>query len=112
MFWNELHKTANLKTKLHSTNTPIKSSYIGTSKGLPSGLSWNYSVRGLDSQVGLYIDADQGTGMGNTIIFDKLKSRKTEIENEFGGPLEWESLEGKRACRISKAIPIAGWQNS
>ena len=49
--------------------------------------------------------------MGNTIIFEKLKSRKSEIEMKFGGPLEWEVLEGKRAGRIKKEIPIAGRQN-
>ena len=25
--------------------------------------------------------------------------------------MEWESLEGKRACRIRKVIQIAGWQD-
>ena len=44
-------------------------------------------------------------------IFNKLLENKTSIEKEFGGPLEWEGLEGKRACRMKKVIPIAGWMD-
>ena len=29
----------------------------------------------------------------------------------IGGPLEWESLEGTRACRIKKKIVMGGWQD-
>ena len=36
---------------------------------------------------------------------------KVPIESEFGEELEWEGLEGKRACRIKKIIPIAGWMD-
>ena len=40
----------------------------------------------------------------NRAIFDEFVSRKTEIEQVFGEKLIWESLEGKRACRIKKDI--------
>ena len=34
-------------------------------------------------------------------IYDELEKSKAEIETRFGGPLKWERLDGKRACRIS-----------
>jgi hypothetical protein len=61
--------------------------------------------------VELYIDQDKDAGEGNLAILNKLRIHKDAIEKEFGEPLEWESLEGKRACRIKKVIPIAGWMD-
>ena len=37
----------------------------------------------------------------NKRLFDKLETQKSTIEREFGGELEWESLEEKIACRIA-----------
>lgn len=36
---------------------------------------------------------------------------KSQIEDRFGGELEWALLEGRRACRIKKVVPIVGWQD-
>jgi hypothetical protein len=36
----------------------------------------------------------------NTYIFNTLIQQKEAIEARFGGPLEWDPLEGKKACRI------------
>lgn len=41
----------------------------------------------------------------NKEIFDMLYSHKDEIEQKVGLPLEWERLDGKRACRISLTKP-------
>jgi len=110
-FWKQLLERAKKKTKLHANISPNKYSWLGTSAGLLNGLGMNYSVRQNDAQVELYIDADRDTGEGNKSILMNLKNFQNEIEKEFGGELEWESLEGKRACRIRKRIEGGGWQN-
>jgi hypothetical protein len=28
-----------------------------------------------------------------------------------GGPLQWERLNGKRACRIRKVVAVGGWRD-
>ena len=46
----------------------------------------------------VYIDREDGTW--NEWLFNALAERKAEIEQAFGSPLQWQVLEGKRACRI------------
>lgn len=78
---------------------------------MPAGLGLNYGIRKHDGQAELYIDADQESGEGNTAIFNQILAHKEEIERDFGGSLEWESLDSKRACRIRKIISAGGWQD-
>ena len=47
-----------------------------------------------------YIAAFQYNVNENEFVFDFLYNKKEEIESKFGGKLEWERLEGKRASRI------------
>ena len=112
-FWTALLEKAKKKTKLHAGISPGYENWVATGAGLPNGIHLNYIVRQHDAQVELYIDADQDTGEGNKEIFEQLLSKKGDIERAFGEgeTLEWEALEGKRACRIKKTIPVAGWQD-
>ena len=47
----------------------------------------------------------------NNAIFDKLYASKGIIEQDFCEPLEWQRLEGKKACRIMKTIDIGGYRD-
>jgi hypothetical protein len=58
--------------------------------------------------VELYIDHDHETGAKNKAIFDSLASQKAAIEKDFGGPLEWQRLDDKRASRIQKGFTDGG----
>lgn len=50
-------------------------------------------------RVELYLDdSDQ---IRNKKRFDELLHRRSEFEQQFGEPLEWERLDGRRACRIA-----------
>lgn len=109
-FWTGLLDTAKKKSKLHANISPGQYNWIGTSGGNP-GLSFNYVIRQHDGIVELYIDSDKESGEGNTRIFEGLFDRKSKIEEAFGEPLEWETLEGKRACRIKKTVVIGGWRD-
>ena len=110
-FWTRLLEHAKLKTKLHTSISPSHSSFVGTSAGLPYGLSLNYVLRQHDGQVELYIDADRETGEGNKVALEHLMQQRDDIEKEFGEQLEWESVEGRRACRIRHLISQGGWQD-
>jgi len=109
-FWTALLALARNQTKLHSGISPGIYNWVGTSAGV-QGLGFNYSVRQHDAQVELYIDQDKDTGEGNQKILEKLHANKESIEKEFGAPLNWETLEEKRACRISYVVGLGGWQD-
>lgn len=47
----------------------------------------------------VYIDS--GDKAKNEALLDWLQARSEEIQGQFGGPLEWEKLETKRACRVA-----------
>lgn len=47
----------------------------------------------------LYIDT--GDADANTALFNRLLHSQSEIEAVYGRPLEFDPIEGKRACRIA-----------
>jgi hypothetical protein len=109
-FWTKLLETARSKTKLHSTISPGKYAWIGTGAG-KSGMSFNYVVWEHESSVELYIDRGKESEAENKAIFDKLASKKAQIEKAFGASLEWERLDTRRASRIRKTLTDGGWKD-
>jgi hypothetical protein len=67
-------------------------------------------LRKNEAQVELYIDRGKERNEENKAIFEKPFNYKEEIEKSFGNPLEWEMIEGKRACMIRKRIKIGGYR--
>ncbi len=104
-FWKQLLERARAKTPLHAHIAPGTENWISASAG-KSGLGFNYVVRMEDARVELYIDRTDAEQ--NKQIFDALYERKAEIEQAFGGPLEWQRLDAKRACRILHLLPGGG----
>jgi len=109
-FWEQLLEEARRRTKLHASISPTPYSWVGTSAG-KRGLGFNYGVRQHEASVELYIDRGKDSEEENKAIFDQLMNHKESIEAVFGGPLEWQRLEGKRACRIKKTISLGGYRD-
>ena len=57
----------------------------------------------------LYID--RGSAEVNKRIFDHLHEHQSEVEKAFGGPLSWERLDTKRACRIRYVVEAGGYRS-
>lgn len=104
-FWTRLLELARQRTLLHGRISPSKENWVSAGAG-KSGLSFNYAVRMSDTQVELYID--RGDVEENKRIFDALHARREEIDAKFGAPLEWQRLEGRRACRVRHVLPSGG----
>lgn len=98
-WWTQLVDRAAKVSKLHAHLTPGEHSYLGTSSGI-RGLNLTYVVTQDESSAELYIDRGKDSEEENKAIFDKLQANQAEVEKAFGGPLSWERLEGRRACRI------------
>ena len=105
-FWSELLERAKSRTKLHSAISPGKENWIGTGAGV-SGLMFNYVITRHGARVELYID--QGDETVNQQSFEHFESHRSEIEASFGGPLDWQSLAGRRACRINFDVGDVGY---
>ena len=105
-FWKSLLEKSKKKTSLHSSISPGIANWIGTSSGVRMGL--NYAVTDKYGQAELYIDGGKESDEENKRIFDELISHRSEIDKEFGDKLNWDRLEDRRACRISKRFDYAG----
>ena len=108
-FWTQLLDLARAKTKLHTNISPSEYSWVGTGAGL-RGLGFNYTVTKHVAAVELYIDRGKDREEENKSIFEQLAKAKEEVEQSFGDKLEWQQLEGKRACRIKKQIGLGGYR--
>lgn len=109
-FWKDLLERAAKRTSLHANISPNRHSWVGASTGI-RGLSFNYTIRQHDAGAELYIDRGKDSGTENEDIFNQLARSKEEIEAAFGGPLDWQRLEGARACRIKKEITLGGYRD-
>lgn len=109
-FWEQLLEKAKKKTQLHAGISAGQHGWLGTGGG-KAGLGLNYIVRKHEADVELYIDRGKDAEADNEAIFDQLSSAKQEVEEAFGGALEWQRLEGKRACRIKKTTDVGGYRD-
>jgi len=107
-FWSELLSKSKERTRLHANISPSRYHWLGTGAG-KAGLSYNYLITMKWGGVELYID--KGKEEINKRIFDAIYAKKEEIEADFGEQLEWERLEGRRACRIRARFEEAGLQD-
>lgn len=108
-FWTQLLERARDRTPLHANISPSQRATI--SMAVQSGLFLRYIVQQHTSEIDLYIDRGRDSDSENAEIFDRLRQFQAEIEEAFGEPLEWQRLEGKRACRISKRFSLGGYQD-
>lgn len=108
-WWSALIERSAVRSKLHAHITPGDYSWIGVSSGL-RGLNLNYTVTQDGRAAELYIDRGKGAEDENKALFDQLFQHRDEIEGRFGAPLQWEALEGKRACRVRSMLDDGGYR--
>lgn len=105
-FWNQLLNKAKKRTNLYSNVSPSIYCWIGAGAG-KSGINYNYVITNKYGSCEVYLDRGKGFEEPNInkIRFDELYKHKDEIEKEFGGKLNWERLDDRRASRISIRFP-------
>ncbi len=91
---------------LHAGRSPVKEAWIGTGAGR-TGLSFNYVIW-MKDEAGVELYIDTGDPEENKLIFDGLAAKRLEIESEFGGGLEWERLDERKASRVRHTIRLGG----
>jgi hypothetical protein len=112
-WWTQL--VARPDAKLHRHITPGVYAWIGTSSGI-RGLNLNYVILQDECAAELYIDRGNGADLENKAIFDQLFVNRSAVEELFGGELEWQRLDARRACRVRTTLsggyrsPVEEWE--
>ncbi len=107
-WWESLLERGKGRSPINARISPNDRGYTGASSGVPH-LSLNYVVWQDSGRVELYID--RSNTEENKRIFDDLLARRTEIESAFGGMLNWERLDHRRASRISSDVEGGGYRS-
>lgn len=107
-FWEGVIAIARERGTRHANIKPGTYHWLGASSGI-RGLGFNYVVVQEYGVVELYID--RGEQAENKRLFDALAANKEAIERAFGGSIQWDRLEAKRACRIKHAVDRGGYRS-
>lgn len=107
-FWEGLIALARERCTRHSNIKPGTYHWLGASSGL-RGLGFNYVIVQEHGVTELYID--RGDAGENKRIFDALLKDREAIEKAFGGGLQWERLDTKRASRIKYVVSLGGYRS-
>jgi hypothetical protein len=109
-FWTQLLERARAVTKLHAAVSPGHDTWVAAGAG-KTGLVFTYTASQHGAGVELYIDRGKDLGHENIAIFDRLEASRQDIEGVFGEELEWQRLNGKRACRVRKRLSVGGYRD-
>ncbi|MGV7222776.1 MAG: DUF4268 domain-containing protein [Nitrospinales bacterium] len=105
-FFNQLLDKSNQKIRLFdNVSAQGYQSWLGAGSGR-SGISWNYVVRNSDSRVEMFFQSNDGNL--NKSRFEFLQNLKAEIEEKFGGPLDWDYRANRKQHYIRSWCNIGG----
>lgn len=99
-FWEGLLQIARQRKTRHANLKPASRSCFSARSGI-RGFDFNYVIIRDAADVEIYFKRG---GAENKRLFHELETKKAEIEAAFGGPLIWQPLETRLACRIKHTI--------
>jgi hypothetical protein len=98
-WWTLVLESLTNKTDLFAGRRPPAEPWIGAGSGV-RGLQFTLGASKGQSSAELYIDRGSQTRDENKRIFDLLFDSRVSIEKAFGGTLDWNRLDTKRASRV------------
>lgn len=112
-FWMLLlTKVNDVGIKLFTQSTVSgRDAWLAASAGV-KGLSYVFWVNQTTTRIELRIDRGKGKDEENLEILNSFLSHKEQIEQAFGGELNWAELEGYRVCSIRLDIKNGGYKSS
>ena len=96
-FWGEVIRVMQAKSRLYDNISAGVANWIGAGSGM-RGVGFNFAASGKYGRAEIYID--RGEQVENKYVFDQLRVQCDALEAAFGGPMVWERLDHRRACRI------------
>ncbi len=107
-FWNEFAEKARERSSLYVECSPNYTPYLILETGRPL-IKYYHNIRKDDADVQVYMH--KGQQASAEAIFNQLMAAKSQIEAEFGEPLEWIGIEGRKTCFIRKSLHIGGYED-
>lgn len=105
-FWQKLLERASGKTALFANVSPGDGSWISAGSGV-SGVHYSYVVRQHTSAVQLLFEGERSV---NKARYDWLLILREELEQSYGGQLEWRRGENLRKSDLSQEFE-GGWRD-
>ena len=106
-FWAQFIERSKSKTQLFANRNTTFDHWLGVGVGR-SGFGINASLAKNRARIECFISLD-GDPVRSKAAFESLRAQREQIESAFGGPLDWQDLPGKIACRICSDID-GGWR--
>lgn len=107
-FWTGLLEQARGTRHPHASVSAGTDSWLGAGSGR-SGVHFTYTIRQRDAAAQLILESPDGDA--NAAIFEALEGDREAIEAEFGGPLEWDRVEGRKRCFIGVTLAGGGYRD-
>jgi hypothetical protein len=107
-FWAQYIERSKTRTPLLANRTPSTDHWLSAGIGR-AGFALSTVLREDDGQVECFIQLSGGEAKSKA-AFAALVAHREEIEEKFGGALDWQELPGRQSCRIRKALP-GGWKS-
>lgn len=86
--------------------SPSNDHWLACATGV-SGFAFNLVFLQKGVRVELYLQRSEAE---NKWSFDRLKQERQSIESSYGEQLEWQRLDGSKACRICHSHPFSGFE--
>ncbi len=103
-FWSRaLHAMEAAGVERFETISPSEKHYISCGTGFTS-IKYSLVICRHRMRVELYLEKKDAAL--NRRIFDAIYAKREEIHADFGGPLVWQSMDQRKACRIEFGIDV------
>jgi hypothetical protein len=107
-FWTALLERARGKPHPHSGVSPGTDTWLGAGSGR-TGVSFQYTIRQHNASVWVIMQSPDGDA--NARIFDALYAQRDQIEQDFGGGLNWDRQENRKQCYIGVTLDDGGYRD-
>lgn len=94
------------KCNLFDNISPSKDHWLSAGSGISS---CPYSLVLLQKELRVELVFARSAAEHNKFMFDHVSKHKTEIESDFGEPLQWLRLDDKKQSRIQHSISVQGF---
>ncbi|MEF1290086.1 DUF4268 domain-containing protein [Vibrio sp. M260118] len=106
-FWERLLESmTDSSCRMFDNISPSKDQWLGAGSGVRN-CRFNLIFGTKEARVELYLSRQAPEE--NNFVFDALFKQRSDIEAKFGSPIDWQRLDGKKACRIKVSKAFDGY---